>query len=253
MPLSLHPARTLPRQRAGAAYRASLALALACATGLLPLATSHAQVLRCTDARTGAVTYTNDACPSGSSVREVEPRKTPEEIAHERAQAAEALERKQQQLQAESAAQAQEERQKALEERERKRAAQAARPSAHDYAHSAACARSRRNLDVLASSLGSSYEDQARLEAAQRQMDLDCLGPEGYAEVEKARALRPEPSVPPVIVVPQRRPGYRPGHPGHPPGPPPAPPAQPQKPGGSFQCDVFRCWDSKGNVYPVPR
>lgn len=251
MPLSLHPLRTLPPPRAVAARSTWLAFALACATSLLlPLTTAQAQVLRCTDARTGAVTYTDDACPSGSNVREVEPRKTPEEIARERAQAAEALERKRQQLQAESAAQAQEERQKALEERERKRATQAAKPSAHDYAHSAACARSRRNLDVLASSLGSSYEDQARLEAAQRQMDLDCLGPEGYAEVEKARALRPEPSVPPVIVVPQRRPGYRPGHPGHPPGPPPA---QPQKPSGSFQCDVFRCWDGKGNVYPVPR
>lgn len=235
------PSPTLPRLRAGATR-----IALVCATGLLPLLPGHAQVLRCTDARTGAVTYTNDVCPSGSSVREVEPRKTPEEIARERAQAAEALERKRQQLQLESAAQTQEERQKALEERERKRAAQAAKPSAHDYAHSAACARSRRNLDVLASSLGSTYEDQARLEAAQRQMDLDCLGPEGYAEVEKARALRPETSAPPVIVVPQRRPGYRPH-------PPEQPPAQPQKPSGSFQCDVFRCWDGKGNVYPVPR
>ncbi|RCX11807.1 uncharacterized protein DUF4124 [Extensimonas vulgaris] len=242
-----HLSPPLPQPRAvAAAPMGRLAFALVCATHLLSPSALHAQVLRCTDARTGAVTYTNDACPSGSSVREVEPRKTPEEIARERAQAAEALQRKQQQLQAESAAQAQEERQKALEERERKRAAQAAQPSAHDYAHSAACARSRRNLDVLASSLGSTYEDQARLEAAQRQMDLDCLGPEGYAEVEKARALRSEPSVPPVIVVPQRRPGYRPNHP----EPSPTPP---QKPGGAFQCDVFRCWDGKGNVYPVPR
>ena len=28
-----------------------------------------------------------------------------------------------------------------------------------------------------------------QLEAAQRQMDLDCLGPQGYAELERARAM----------------------------------------------------------------
>src|SRR3989344_422526 len=57
---------------------------------------AHAQVVRCTDTRTGKVTYTDGACTGGAAAREVEARKTPEELQLEREQAAEALERKQQ-------------------------------------------------------------------------------------------------------------------------------------------------------------
>ena len=65
---------------------------------------AQAQVVRCTDARTGAVVYTDGGCASGTAAREVEPRKTEEEIRQERIQAAEALERKQQRLDAEATA-----------------------------------------------------------------------------------------------------------------------------------------------------
>ena len=72
-----------------------------CAAVLL-CAPAQAQVVRCTDARTGQVTYTDGACTGGATAREVEPRKTTEEIRQERAQAAEALERRQQRLELEA-------------------------------------------------------------------------------------------------------------------------------------------------------
>ena len=50
------------------------------ACAVLVCFTAQAQVLRCTDARTGQVTYTDGACTGAASVREVEPRKTPQEI-----------------------------------------------------------------------------------------------------------------------------------------------------------------------------
>jgi hypothetical protein len=208
-----------------------------CAVGLG--AAAHAQVVRCTDARTGKVTYTDGTCASGAAVREVEARKTPAEIQLEREQAAEALERKQQRQQAEAeAAEAEAQRQADLN---RARAAQAAAaaPQPQDYARSPECARSRRNLDIVASGIArSTYEQEVRLEAAQRQVDMDCLGPAGYAEVEKARAAQPR-----VVVVPPAR--HRPLYPE--PFPRPGPP--PPKP-HLTQCGDFRCTDNLGNTYP---
>lgn len=197
---------------------------------------AQAQVVRCTDAATGKVTYTDGKCTGNAAVREVEPRKTPEEIQLEREQAAEALARKQQRLQAENTAAETE----ALRNAQRDRA----RPAkSQDYARSPECARSRRNLDVvLSSSSGATYEQSLRADAAQRQVDLDCLGPEGYAEVEKARAARPATPTP-VVVVPQ--PYHHPIRPTPTPVPPPAP--APKK---FTQCNVFRCYDSQGNSYP---
>ena len=56
-----------------------LVLAWACLGGLA--LTAQAQVVRCTDARSGKVTYTDGACDSGSAARQVKPRKTPQDIA----------------------------------------------------------------------------------------------------------------------------------------------------------------------------
>lgn len=181
---------------------------------------AHAQVVRCTDTRTGKVTYTDGACTGGAAAREVEARKTPEELHLEREQAAEALERKQQRLQAEATAAETEARRNA--ERDRARAAQAAAaaPQPQDYARSPECARSRRNFDMVAAGLSrSTYEQELRLEAAQRQVDLDCLGPQGYAEVEKARANQPRVVVfrPPgtALSTPTRFPRLVPHNPHH--------------------------------------
>lgn len=198
----------------------------------------QAQVIRCTDARTGKVTYTDGTCSSGEAAREVEPRRTPEEILLDRQLSAEALERKQQRLQAESEA-AQADAQRAAD-LQRARAANA--PLPQDYARSPECARSRRSYDMLANEgPRSTQEHGQRLEAAQRQMDLDCLGPQGYAEVERARAAQPR-----VVVVPPR---YGAGYPA--PYPPVVFPQQPQKPPPRLtQCSDYRCTDNQGNTYP---
>ena len=199
------------------------------ACAVLVCFTAQAQVLRCTDARTGQVTYTDGTCPGAASVREVEPRKTPQEIQLEREQAAQALARKQQQLQAEAVTRQIDADRDAR--RERELAAGAPRPAARpqDYARSAECARSRRNLDVVLGSADGTYEQNLRVEAAQRQVDLDCLGPEGYAELEKARAQRPQ-----VVVVPLGRPVHT------------APPQRPKL----THCTDFTCFDTQGKAYP---
>lgn len=193
----------------------------------------QAQVMRCTDAASGKVTYTDGQCASGSAVREVEARKTPQEIQQEREEAAQALARKQQRLQAEATAAEAESRRNAQRDR--------TAPARIDHARSPECARSRRNLDVvLSSGTGGSYEQNLRVEAAQRQVDLDCLGPQGYAEIEKFR-YRPGTTAP-VVVVP---PPYYPVRPA-----PVSPPAPAPAPRPFTQCNVFRCYDAQGNSYP---
>ena len=107
---------------------------------------AQAQVTRCTDARSGKVTYTDGTCSSSEAAREVEPRRTPQEILLDRQLSAEALERKQQRQQADNDA-AEAEARRAAEQR-RERAANA--PLPQDYARSPECARSRRNYDLPA-------------------------------------------------------------------------------------------------------
>lgn len=196
----------------------------------------QAQVLRCTDVRTGKVTYTDGNCASGTAAQEVEARKTPEDIQRERELAAEALQRKQQRQQAElEAAEAEERRAQRRDLALARRATQ----QPQDYAHSPECARSRRNLEQLAAGVyRSTYEQELQLDAAQRQVNLDCLGPQGYAEVEKARANQPR-----VVVVPPSR--HRAPYPDPFPrtGPTPAPPHL-------VQCGDFRCTDDQGKTYP---
>ncbi|PJI98677.1 uncharacterized protein DUF4124 [Acidovorax sp. 69] len=195
---------------------------------------AQAQVVRCTDVSTGKVTYTDGKCTGGAAAKEVEPRKTPEAIQQEREQAAEALARKQQRLQAENTAAETEAQRNAQRDRLRPTKSQ-------DYARSPECARSRRNLDVvLSGSSGATYEQNLRAEAAQRQVDLDCLGPDGYTEVEKARAARPSAPAPVVVAPP-----YYPVRPHPVPAPTPTP--APKK---FTQCNVFRCYDSQGNSTP---
>ncbi len=226
------------RARAPEGLRAGL-LRSAAGVAVLWLAGTfaHAQVVRCTDPSTGQVTYTDGRCDRGASVREVEPRRTPEEIAQEREQAREALEAKRQRQQAEALAEQQQARREALESRAR------GREISTDPARSPECARSRRQLDRMAAEAGQgSYDAQARLSTAQRQMELDCLGSAGYAQAERSRGSggatygTQDVYVPPVVVVPR-----------HPVVVQPAVPV-PKPPG--TQCNVFRCYDGNGNIYP---
>lgn len=202
-----------------------LSLAAASLLGWAAPTPASAQVVRCTDARTGAITYTDGECTAGTRAREVQARQTPEEIAQERAEAAQARAEKQQRLQAETAAQQLENERQAQRQRDQAARAAAAQTPAQAYARSSECARSRRNFDLAASS--ARYDQSAQLQAAQRQMELDCLGPEGYAAVERNR---PAPQSPPIVVYPQYPPAHWSPH-QYPPYPhrprPPRPPHLP--------------------------
>ena len=211
---------------------------------------AHAQVLRCTDGRTGAVSYTDGTCRAGSKVQEVEPRRSNEDIERDRAQAAEALERKQQRLQNDLAAarlEAERNAQRAQQQQQQQRAAQA------DPARSPECASARRQLEAVSVRPGSGADDP-RLQAAQQQMELVCLGAARYAELQRDRAA----SQPGVVVAPPSYPAYPgypvypifPGHPVHPPHTRPPPPAPP--PPRFTQCNVFRCYDAQGRSYSRP-
>ena len=190
-----------------------------------------AQVLRCTDTQTGKVTYTDGTCAGGTAAREVEARKSPEELQQERELAAEALERKQERQQ-------QEARQRRDAE-QAERAARTAQPLARsDPAQSAQCQRARQNLQQVLASMGQGmYDEQTRLDAAQRQADLACLSPADYARTEGSRGYNPTYAPPyygpPMAVRPM------------PPRPMPPPPKR-----EIANCNVFRCYDAQGNTYP---
>lgn len=191
-----------------------------------------AQVVRCTDPASGKVTYTDGDCHRGEAAREVEARKSAQEIAQERQQAAEALERKQERQQ--------------LEERQRQGAERAERTgrsaraaaAGSDPAQSPDCQRARKHLQEVLATLGQGmYDEQARLDAAQRQADLACLSPADYARTERNRpAYAPPYYGPPVVVIPPRP---------VPPRPMPVPPRR-----EITNCNVFRCYDAQGNTYP---
>jgi len=225
--------RAIPVYWARAGRGLGLSLVLVGAAAWWPQWAS-AQVIRCTDSATGKVTYTNSECAQGATMREVEARKSPEQIRQERDQAAQAL-----------ADRRERERMEAQETRDRRAEERAAAPprptlsTARDPAQSAECLQARRTLQDVNASLGRGmYDEQARLDQAQRQADLACLSPAAYAESERVRSQRSAayPSspyyTPPVVVVP------RPTRP------------QPQPKPAPTNCNVFRCYDAQGNTYP---
>lgn len=206
----------------------TLLLALAACLG----GPASAQVVRCTDPATGKATYTDGECRQGDATREIEGKKTPEELEQEREQAAEALARKHERQQQEALL------------RSPPAAAPAPRPAAAppDPAHSAACQQARQRLQQELDGSGRGmYDEQSRLDAARRQADLACLTPAEFARADsersRAQAAAPAYYQPPVVVVPARP--HRP----HPPAHKPPPPRE-------MQCNVFRCYDRQGNVYP---
>ena len=189
---------------------------------------TQGQVLRCTDARTGAVSYTDGSCDTGRKAEQLLPAPSAQALALEREQAAQAIARKEQRLREQAAAEA------ALNP------APAALPPAAP-AESARCGQSRQQLQSLLARPGrdaATYSQQ--LTTAQQQVELDCLGSQAYRELEQARSRSAQALAPvsPVIVVPPLRP------------PRPLPP-QVQPPRPQMQhCNVFRCYDRNGNVYP---
>ncbi|AVP57355.1 DUF4124 domain-containing protein [Pulveribacter suum] len=190
-----------------------------------------AQVVRCTDPATGKTTYTDGECRRGEAAREVEGRKTAEEREQEREQAAEALARKHERQQHEALLRP-------------PPAAPAPRTAAApDPASSAACLQARQHLQQeLAASGRGMYDEQQRLDAARRQADLACLTPAEFARADsersRAQAAAPAYYPSPVVIVPARPHRPPPVH------PPVAPPRE------ITQCNVFRCYDRQGNIYP---
>ncbi|MGF6212289.1 DUF4124 domain-containing protein [Comamonas sp. 4034] len=199
---------------------------------------AQAQVTRCTDPATGKVTYTDGECARGTSATEIERRKSDEELAQDRAREREALrakaERREQELE-----------QRKLEADERTAQNAATRSQGRqrpDYANSAACHQSReRYTAASAAAADRSMGSQAQLDAAKRQMELDCMGPDAYGRLE---ASRPAPST--TVVNDDYWDRYPHGRP-HPPRPQP----QPVQPAPSItRCDVFKCVDSQGYSHP---
>ena len=183
---------------------------------------ASAQVIRCTDAKTGRVTYTNSSCKDGENRVQVQEAPSPEELERERAQSAAAIERKNQQLTREEA-----ERRARAQQQERENSAQ------RDSGDSPACQQARRRLDTI---LAESNPDPAtwgpRSQAAQQQMEMACLGPKAYEQLQQSRALQPNAINRPWIV-------------GRPVPPQPLPPSAPIS-----HCNVFRCYDTNGGIHP---
>lgn len=215
---------------------AAVRWALAALTALVPLAatlgadTASAQVIRCTDAKTGRVTYTNSSCKDGENRVQVQEAPSPEELERDRAQSAAALERKNQQLEREEAerrTRAQQQEREARNRRERENSAQ------RDGGDSPACQQARRRLDTI---LAEANPDPAtwgpRSQAAQQQMEMACLGTKAYEQLQQSRALQPNAINRPWIV-------------GRPVPPQPLPPSAPIS-----HCNVFRCYDTNGGVHP---
>ncbi|MET1116673.1 MAG: DUF4124 domain-containing protein [Comamonas sp.] len=210
--------------RAWAIHGHALGLALAALAALGAFsAPAQAQVLRCTDARTGAVSYTDGSCDTGGKTQQVLPARSAQALALEREEAAQAVARKEQLLREDRAA-----------------AALVPPPAAPPPAsqETPRCGPSRQQLQALLARPGrdaSVYSQQ--LAAAQQQVELDCLGPQAYRELAQARSQTAAPAAP-VIVVPALRPLR--------PLPPVVQPPRPQM----RHCNVFRCYDQQGNVHP---
>lgn len=209
--------------------------------GALPLmwsAAASAQVIRCTDPVTGKVSYTDGKCASGTNAQEIEARKTPEAIQAEREQAAEAQERLQERLQKDAKQRQQNEAQLRREQESRSRAQAGA---TENPANSQACAQARRQLEDVQASLGQGmYDESMRLSEAQRNAERACLTSDQWVRAQRDAQYNggnyyqnyPYVVRPPHVVRP------------------PVQPLPDPKPPVFTNCNVFRCTDAKGNVYP---
>ena len=193
-------------------------LTLCTAAALCPPA--QAQVVRCTDARTGAVVYTDGGCASGTAAREVEPRKTGKRSAR-------SASRRPRPWSANS---------NAWTPRPRP---PASRPNAMRCAHGPhrptpvrphpGCVRSRRLVQEAADAQAREPWCTTRAwRLPSARWTWTAWAPRA-AELEKARAQRPQ-----VVVVPLGRPVHT------------APPQRPKL----THCTDFTCFDTQGKAYP---
>lgn len=202
--------------------------------------TAQAQVMRCVDAKTGEVTYTNGRCISGEMSTQIQAAQSAEEIAAERANASQARERSKAQMARDEAQRRQREEQ---ERKEREAAEKAQARAVANLENTPACRQARERYNAI---LAEASPDPAtwgeRSQAAQAQMEMSCLGAAAYQQLQQSRALQPN-----AINRPQWGYGY-----GYPNRYPPARPTPSQPPAKIVNCNVFRCYDNRGGVHPIP-
>ena len=233
------PATALRTTTRGPLHASAVALLLGAALWLATGSNAQAQVNRCTDPATGKVTYTDGDCARGTKAAEIERRKTDEELAQDRAREREALRAKAERREAELE-------QRKLEADERAASNAASRRQGKnrpDYANSAACQQSRERYSAASDAAADkTMGSRAQMDAAKRQMELDCMGPEAYSRLEASRPA-------PTTVVNDDYYWDRYPH-GRPYPPPPVRPQPPQPAPSITRCDVFKCFDANGNTYP---
>lgn len=199
---------------------------------------AQAQVMRCVDAKTGEVTYTNGRCISGEMSTQIQAAQSAEEIAAERVNASQARERSKAQMARDDAQRRQREEQ---ERKEREAADRAQARAGANLENTPACRQARERYNAI---LAEASPDPAtwgeRSQAAQAQMEMSCLGAAAYQQLQQSRALQPN-----AINRPQW--DY-----GHPNRYPPARPTPSQPPAKIVNCNVFRCYDNRGGVHPIP-
>ena len=203
---------------------------------------AQAQIMRCIDAKTREVTYTNGRCISGEASTQIQAAQSPTEIAQERADANKARELSKAQMARDEAQFRQRE---DAERKEREAAARAQARSGANLENTAACqqARARHNA-ILAESNPDPATWGERSQAAQAQMEMSCLGSSAYQQLQQSRALQPN-----AINRPWGY-GYGNGY-GYGHARPPLQPL-PQQPAKIINCNVFRCYDNRGGVHPIP-
>ena len=201
--------------------------------------TAQAQVMRCVDAKTGEVTYTNGRCIPGEMSTQIQAAQSAEEIASERANASQARERSKAQMARDDAQRRQREEQ---ERKEREAAERAQARAGTNLENTPACRQARERYNAI---LAEASPDPAtwgeRSQAAQAQMEMSCLGAAAYQQLQQSRALQPN-----AINRPQWGYGYSPNR------YPPARPTPSQPPAKIVNCNVFRCYDNRGGVHPIP-
>lgn len=194
--------------------------AAAVLTALMP-APASAQVLRCLDPATGQMSYTDGACPKGQGSTTIAPARSATEVAQDQERAHAARER----WQAEQ-----------LRQKQATPVTALPAPTAAER-RSQACQAAQDELQALSRS-GAAHA--SALDAAQRQMEMQCLGPEAYADLERSRTNALAPGETTVVLPHHLRPPIQPR------------PPRPQEPVQRLNCNVFRCFDQHGNAMPAP-
>lgn len=204
-------------------FTCSVLFALLAVAACFPMH-SEAQVLRCIDPANGQVSYTDGQCLKGHSTTEIVPQRSTDEVVRDEELARTARERWDAEQKAAATAPAPAPIQSGQTDADRRKAS---------------CDAARGALHNLTSNKESS---PTAIDAAQRNMEMQCLGPEAYAALERIRANALAPNESTVIMPPP--PLMQPPH---------AVPRPPKEAEQKLNCNVFRCQDQYGRTTPAPR